>query len=138
MTPPSFPVRAIGEVQSSLRSLADAPKQGDEGGLDAWILIDPDVAPGLQGLQPGQDLLVLTWLHRARRSDLVVHPRDDPRRPLQGVFGTRSADRPNPIGLHRVTLVALDGHRLRVSPLEAIDQTPVLDLKPVLDHLTER
>lgn len=120
----------IGIVRSSLRDASAAPKQGPEGAPSAWIEIDPRFAPGLVDLAVGDLLIVLTWLHEGRRDLLQVHPRDDLSAPVKGVFATRSADRPNPIGLHPVTLLAIDGLRLQVSPLEAIDGTPVLDLKP--------
>jgi tRNA-Thr(GGU) m(6)t(6)A37 methyltransferase TsaA len=127
-----FSIRPIGYVRSSLRSLEQAPKQGPEGGVEAWIELEAEFAPALKGLQvPGQ-FVILTWLHAARRDLLQVHPRDDLTAPLTGVFQTRSADRPNPIGLHPVTLFAIDGLRLRVGPLEVIDGTPVIDLKPVI------
>ena len=132
MTEPPFRVRPIGYVRSPLRDLAGAPKQGPEGGVEAWIEVLPEYAPALEGLQPGTQLIVLTWLHAARRDLLQVHPRDDRSLSLAGVFRTRSADRPNPIGLHPVTLQEVDRLRLRISPLEVIDGTPVLDLKPVI------
>lgn len=117
---------------------AAAPKQGDEGSPEAWLVFEPDVRDGLRDLQPDTEILVLTWLDRTDRSVLEVHPRDDPANPMQGVFNTRSADRPNPIGLHRVEIVAVDGTRLRVRNLEAIDGTPILDVKPVLDQGRDR
>ena len=125
-------LRPIGAVASALTDPATAPKQGDEGAPDAWIAFEPGVVAGLEGIAPGDRLVVLTWLDRARRDVLQVHPRDDLTRPLRGVFGTRSADRPNPIGLHEVEVVAIDGDRVHVSPLEAVDGTPVVDVKPVL------
>ncbi len=128
----SFEVRPIGRVESSLTDPAAAPKQGFEGAPEAWLVLDAEVREGLEGLQPGDELIVLTWLDRADRETLRVHPRDDTSNPLRGVFGTRSADRPNPIGLHEVELLEIEGERLRVRPLEAVDGTPVLDLKPVL------
>lgn len=128
----TFPVRPIGYVRSTLRSLSDAPKQGNEGAPEAWLEIEPEFEPGLKGLMPGSKLLLLTWLHLAQRDLLQVHPRDDPQAPLTGVFRTRSADRPNPIGLHPVTLLGIEGRRLRVEPLEVLDGTPLLDLKPAL------
>lgn len=136
MNPPrSHQVRAIGWVRSPLRQLADAPKQGDEGAPDAELQIEPAFLRGLDGLKAGQDILILTWLHQARREVLAVHPRDDLAQPLTGVFATRSPDRPNPIGLHRVKLLAIeDGGLLRVQGLEAIDGTPVIDIKPVLSR----
>jgi tRNA-Thr(GGU) m(6)t(6)A37 methyltransferase TsaA len=131
-------VRVIGVVRSPLASRADAPMQGHEGAPDAWIEIAPDLLGALDRVDAGDELIVLTWLHLAARDVLQVHPRSDPTRPLTGVFGTRSPDRPNPIGLHRVTVRERDGRRLKVGPLEAIDGTPVLDLKvvlgPVADH----
>ena len=132
MNHPTYSVEPIGTVRSSLRDPAVAPKQGAEGAPSAWIEIDPRVAAALQGLAPGDKLLLLTWLHRGQRDLLQVHPRDDLSAPLMGVFATRSADRPNPIGLHPVTLLAIEGLRLQVSPLEAIEGTPVIDLKPVI------
>lgn len=128
----TFEVVPIGRVESPLTDPASAPKQGDEGAPEAWLVLDPAVVGGLDGLGSGDEVVVLTWLHRARRDLLRVHPRDDPSRAEQGVFATRSADRPNPIGLHVVTIVAVAGSRLRVRDLEAVDGTPVVDVKPVL------
>jgi tRNA-Thr(GGU) m(6)t(6)A37 methyltransferase TsaA len=128
----SYGLTPVGFVESPLTDTADAPKQGDEGAPDAWLVLDPAYVPALDGLAVGDGMLVLTWLHRAARDTLRVHPRDDLTRPRQGVFSTRSADRPNPIGLHRVRVLAIEGERVRVSGLEAVDGTPVLDLKPVL------
>jgi len=122
----------IGVVSSPLTDPAAAPKQGFEGAPDAWLVLEPGVAAGLDGMRPGDEIIVLTWLHRARRDVLRVHPRDDRSNPERGVFTTRSADRPNPIGLHRVEVAAIDGLRVRVRGLEAVDGTPVVDLKPVL------
>jgi tRNA-Thr(GGU) m(6)t(6)A37 methyltransferase TsaA len=122
----------IGTVESALTDPGVAPKQGNEGGPDAWLVLDEAVLDGLDGLRPGDRMIVLTWLDRARRDVLRVHPRDDVRNPERGVFGTRSADRPNPIGLHEVEILAIEGNRIHVSDLEAVDGTPVLDLKPVL------
>jgi len=122
----------VGQVRSELTARTGAPMQGDEGAPDAWIELDPAFLPATAGLEPGDEILILTWLHRADRTVLQVHPRDDRSRPLTGVFATRSPDRPNPIGVHRVRLLALEGERIRVGPLEAIDGTPVIDLKPVL------
>jgi tRNA-Thr(GGU) m(6)t(6)A37 methyltransferase TsaA len=129
-------VRPIGQVESPLTDLAAAPKQGDEGAPDSWLVFDPAVAAALADLAPGDDVLVLTWLDRADRDVLAVHPRDDRSRPVTGVFSTRSPDRPNPIGLHRVTVLAVDGLRVHVRNLEALDGTPIVDVKPVLS--TER
>lgn len=134
----SLVLQPIGRVESTLLDPGDAPRQGDEGAPDAWLAIDPAVSEGLRGLEAGADVLVLTWLDRASRDVLSVHPRGDTDRPLSGVFNTRSPDRPNPIGLHRVRILAVDGTRIQVSGLEAIDQTPVLDLKPVLRGVGER
>src|SRR5262245_1361485 len=122
----------IGTVESPLTDAAAAPKQGHEGGPDAWLVFTPEVEDGLADLRPGDRIIVLTWLDRARRDVLRVHPRDDPTNPERGVFSTRSADRPNPIGLHPVEIVAIDGLRVQVRDLEAIDGTPILDVKPVL------
>ncbi|MGI5225752.1 tRNA (N6-threonylcarbamoyladenosine(37)-N6)-methyltransferase TrmO [Actinoallomurus sp. CA-142502] len=110
----------------------------DEGTPESWLVFVPEVAEGLRGLRPGMDVLVLTWLDRARRDVLVVHPRGDTARPATGVFGTRSPSRPNPIGLHRVTIVAIEGTRVRVRDLEALDGTPIVDVKPVLGAISER
>jgi tRNA-Thr(GGU) m(6)t(6)A37 methyltransferase TsaA len=133
-----YRIEPIGVIRSELVDLADAPKQGDEGGATAWLELSPEVAAGLMGIEVGAKLMVLTWLHRARRDVLQVHPRDDLNNPLTGVFATRSSDRPNPIGLHRVAVLALDGRRVQVAPLEAIDGTPIVDIKPVLDEINER
>lgn len=131
-------VRPIGAVRSRLRDLEEAPRQGDEGAPDVWLELTDEVAPGLAGIAAGDELIVLTWLHRADRAVLRVRPRGERDRPETGVFATRSPDRPNPIGLHRVTVLNIDGARLRVAPLEAIDGTPILDLKPVLGGVGER
>ena len=127
-----YHLRAVGHVESTLTDRAAAPRQGDEGGPDAWLTFDASVADALSTLRPGADVLLLTWLDRADRTVQTVHPRGDLTRPREGVFSTRSPDRPNPIGLHRVTVLAVDGLRVRVSDLEALDGTPVLDVKPVL------
>ena len=129
----SFTVRPVGVIRSELRDLAAAPRQGAEGAPDAWLQVDPAYAPALRAIAAGDELIILTWLHRADRGQLETHPRNDPKRPLAGVFATRSPDRPNPIGLHRVTVREVAGARLRVGPIEAIDGTPVVDIKPVLD-----
>jgi tRNA-Thr(GGU) m(6)t(6)A37 methyltransferase TsaA len=131
-------LRVIGSVSSPLTDPAAAPKQGDEGAPEAVLEIAAEFAPGLKDISAGDDVLVLTWLDRADRSVLAVHPRDDTTRPQAGVFATRSADRPNPIGLHRVRVLDLDGRRLRVDALEAVDGTPVLDIKPVLGAVGKR
>ncbi len=125
----------IGTVESPLRELADAPKQGSEGAPDAWLVFDDQTAEGLDGIGEGDEILVLTWLDRAQREILRVHPRDDPNNPERGVFSTRSADRPNPIGLHRVQVISITGRRVQVCPLEALDGTPIVDVKPALSGL---
>ena len=124
----------VGRVESPLTDLASAPKQGDEGAPDAWIVFEPAVLDALDGIEPGDEVILLTWFDRADRDVLRVHPRGDRSRPPQGVFNTRSPARPNPIGLHRVRVLAIDGARLQVSNLEAIDGTPVVDVKPVLSR----
>jgi tRNA-Thr(GGU) m(6)t(6)A37 methyltransferase TsaA len=131
-------VTSVGAVESSLVDATAAPRQGDEGGPDAWLVFEAGVEPALRDLAVGAEILVLTWLDRARRDVLVVHPRGEPERPEQGVFSTRSPDRPNPIGLHRVTVVEINGLRIRVSDMEALDGTPIIDVKPVLDAVTDR
>jgi len=133
-----FELRPIGVVRSSLRERSDAPKQAFEGAPEALLEIDPAFAGALTGVEPGQDLIVLSWLHEADRTVLETHPRDDPATPLTGVFATRSPDRPNPIGLHRVTVLAIEGARMQVSGLEALDGTPVVDMKPLLRTIQER
>jgi tRNA-Thr(GGU) m(6)t(6)A37 methyltransferase TsaA len=133
-----FSVRAVGRVESPLTDAATAPKQGDEGAPESTIVFEPEVAAALADLETGTDVIVLTWLDRADREVLAVHPRGDVSRPLTGVFSTRSPHRPNPIGLHRVTIAAVDGLRVRVRDLEALDGTPVLDVKPVLGPRGDR
>ena len=128
----SYDVRPIGSVESPLTDPASAPKQGNEGAPDAWLVFEPDVLEGLESLRAGDEMILVTWLHRASRDVLRVHPRDDTSRAEQGVFTTRSSDRPNPIGLHRVEIVSIDGRRVLVRPLEAVDGTPIVDLKPLL------
>jgi tRNA-Thr(GGU) m(6)t(6)A37 methyltransferase TsaA len=122
----------IGRVESPLTDPAEAPKQGYEGAPDAWLVFEPRVLDGLEGIVPGARVIVLTWLDRARRDVLRVHPRDDVSNPQRGVFSTRSADRPNPIGLHEVEVLSVEGERVEVRHLEALDGTPVLDVKPVI------
>jgi tRNA-Thr(GGU) m(6)t(6)A37 methyltransferase TsaA len=122
----------IGRVESPLTDPDEAPKQGTEGGPDAWLVFDAEVLDGLADVRPGDRMIVLTWLDRAERDVLQVHPRDDPSNPLRGVFSTRSASRPNPIGLHEVEVAEVDGTRVKVRQLEAVDGTPIVDLKPVL------
>ncbi|MGN6558074.1 MAG: tRNA (N6-threonylcarbamoyladenosine(37)-N6)-methyltransferase TrmO [Solirubrobacterales bacterium] len=131
-------LRTIGSVSSPLRDREAAPKQGDEGSPETTLEIAAEFVSALDGISPGDVLLVLTWLDRADRDVLVVHPRGDQSRPEVGVFSTRSPDRPNPIGLHRVRVVGIEGREVRVADLEAIDGTPVLDLKPVLGKVEER
>ena len=139
MGEPHFEVTPIGRVESPLTDLGSAPKQGDEGAPDAWLAFEPAVLEGLDGLQPGDDVIVLTWLDRARRDVLRGHPRGDVSRPQRGVFATRSPHRPNPIGLHRVQVASIDGARVRVRNLEAIDGTPIVDVKQVLhSDISER
>ena len=132
MEEPPIQLEAIGRVRSSLRGLAEAPKQGDEGAPEATVEIDPRFAAAAADLRAGDEILLVTWLDRADRGVQAVHPRDDSTRPLTGVFSTRSPDRPNPIGLHRVRVLGVDGPRLRVDGLEAVDGTPIVDVKPVL------
>lgn len=132
MSDAPFTLRPVGRVESPLTDRATAPKQGDEGAPEATIVFDPGVLDALNGIEVGDEVIVLTWLDRSDREVLEVHPRSDPANPLQGVFATRSPDRPNPIGLHPVAVVAIEGARMRVRDLEALDRTPVLDLKPVL------
>ena len=135
----AFELRIIGRVRSPLTEMEEAPRQGDEGAPDVWIEFDPDVLDALQGVQPGDRLVMLTWLDRADRDVLTVHPRGDASRPPAGVFATRSHHRPNPIGLHPVEVLAIDGPRLKVSSLEALDGTPIVDVKPILEgEITER
>ena len=128
-----FELRSVGHVESALVDPETAPKQGFEGAPDAWLVFDRDMAEAVRDLAVDADIFLLTWLDRARRDVLVVHPRDDPRNPETGVFSTRSQDRPNPIGLHRVRIAAVDGRRVLGRDLEAIDGTPIVDVKPVLD-----
>lgn len=133
-----FQLKPIGWVESPLTERALAPRQGDEGAPAAWLVFEPAVADGLRDIAADTEIIVLTWLDRADREVLLTRPRDDPQRPLTGVFCTRSPDRPNPIGLHRVRVLATEGLRIRVHGLEALDKTPVIDIKPVLDATTER
>jgi tRNA-Thr(GGU) m(6)t(6)A37 methyltransferase TsaA len=127
-----YTIEPIGYIRSELKRLEDAPMQGDEGAPEAWLEITPQAAQGLIGIAVGDELILLTWLHLAQRDVLQVHPRGDLNRPLTGVFATRSPDRPNPVGLHRVSVLEVVEHKLRVTPLEAIDGTPIIDVKPVL------
>jgi tRNA-Thr(GGU) m(6)t(6)A37 methyltransferase TsaA len=130
----AYEVHPIGRVESPLTDRRLAPRQGDEGAPDAWLIFREDVRDGLRDLRPGAELILLTWFDRASRAVLVVHPRGDLDRPPQGVFSTRSPDRPNPIALHRVTILAIEGLRVLVKDLEALDGTPIVDVKPVLDQ----
>ena len=132
MSVSDYTIQPIGLVRSELSRLEAAPLQGDEGGCEAWLELKSEVGDALGGIAAGDELIVLTWFHLANRDVLQVHPRSDPNRALMGVFATRSPDRPNPIGLHRVSVLEIAGHRLRVAPLEAIDGTPIVDIKPVL------
>ena len=129
---PQFQLTLVGRVESSLTDLDLAPNQGDEGAPSAWLVFEPDVLDALDGIRPGDEVILLTWLDRARRDVLRVHPRGDVSRPQQGVFSTRSPVRPNPIGLHRVEVETIEGNRMRVRNLEAINGTPIVDVKPVL------
>jgi len=138
MSDAPYVLRPIGWVESPLVDRDAAPKQGHEGAPDAWLVFEPGMREGIRDVTAGAEILVLTWLDRASRDVLLVHPRGDPGNPLTGVFSTRSPDRPNPIGLHRVQVLAIDGTRMRVRNLEALDGTPVLDVKPVLEPATER
>jgi tRNA-Thr(GGU) m(6)t(6)A37 methyltransferase TsaA len=128
-----FSLHPIGYIRSTLRTLADAPRQGSEGAPDAWLEVEPQFGRALNGITVGDEVVIVTWLHQADRSVLETHPRNDPRIPLTGVFLTRSPDRPNPLGLHRVTVREILGTRLRIGPIEAIDGTPVVDVKAVLN-----
>lgn len=133
-----YALQPIGWVESPLVDRDAAPRQGDEGAPDAWLVFDPEMRPGLRDLDVGSEIIVLTWLDRASRDVLVVHPRGDRERPPQGVFSTRSPDRPNPIGLHTVRILAIDGDRMLVRNLEAIDGTPIVDIKPLLESIEAR
>jgi tRNA-Thr(GGU) m(6)t(6)A37 methyltransferase TsaA len=128
----------VGRVESPLTDLDSAPKQGDEGSPDAWLVFNPAMREAIRDLQVGTEIIVLTWLDRARRDVLSVHPRGDRNNPITGVFSTRSPDRPNPIGLHTVEILAIDDTRVEVRNLEALDRTPILDVKPVLGRIDQR
>jgi tRNA-Thr(GGU) m(6)t(6)A37 methyltransferase TsaA len=127
-----YDIRPIGVIRSELTSREAAPRQGNEGAPDAWVEVDAAVAEGLEGMAVGREIVLITWFHEAHRDILKLHPRRDKNRPVTGVFSTRSPDRPNPLGLHRVSVLAIEGNRLKVGPIEAIDGTPVVDIKPVL------
>lgn len=129
----SISLRPVGYIRSTLRAVSEAPRQGPEGAPDAWLDVDAAFEDGLLGATPGEEVLVITWLHQADRGVLRVHPRGDPENPIAGVFVTRSPNRPNPLGLHRVTVREVSGTRLRIGPIEAIDGTPVVDIKAVYD-----
>jgi tRNA-Thr(GGU) m(6)t(6)A37 methyltransferase TsaA len=131
-SPLSYSVRPIGIIRSELKSLASAPRQGSEGAPDVWLEVDAAFAEALPGLAEGQQIIVITWFHEAKRDTLKTHPRNELSAPLTGVFATRSPARPNPLGLHRVTIRKIESTRLRIGPMEAIDGTPVADIKPVL------
>lgn len=127
-----YTIAPIGVIRSDLASRETAPSQGSEGAPDAWLEVSSAFAEGFEGITVGDELILITWFHKAHRNILKLHPRRDMNRPLTGVFKTRSPDRPNPLGLHRVTVLEISGNRLRVGPIEAIDGTPVVDIKPVL------
>jgi tRNA-Thr(GGU) m(6)t(6)A37 methyltransferase TsaA len=131
-------LRPIGVIRSSLKERSKAPKQGSEGAPDAWLEVRSFAVQALDGLAGGDEIMVLTWLHQAHREVLKVHPRSDPSRRLTGVFATRSPDRPNPIGLHQVTVRKISKNRLRIGPIEAIDGTAVIDIKPILCEIQKR
>jgi tRNA-Thr(GGU) m(6)t(6)A37 methyltransferase TsaA len=133
-----FVARTIGRVESVLKTRDEAPRQPDEGAPDAWLLFDESVRDGLRDLAAGDEIIVITWFDRAARDVLTVHPRGDRTRPATGVFSTRSPDRPNPLGLHRVTIVETGELRLHVDHLEALHGTPIIDLKPVLGDIADR
>lgn len=133
-----YELKPIGWVESPLVDRDSAPRQGDEGAPDAWLVLDPDMRPGIRDLRVGTEIIVLTWLDRARRDVLAVHPRGDQDNPMCGVFSTRSPDRPNPIGLHNVLILAIDDTRICVRNLEALDRTPIVDIKPLLEPVGER
>ena len=129
----NYVLHPIGLIRSTIRNRRDAPCQGAEGAPDVWLDVMPAYAPGLLGMTAGDEVVVITWLHQANRETMQVHPRRNPANPLTGVFFTRSPDRPNPLGVHRVTVREITGHQLRIGPMEAIDGTPVVDIKAVLD-----
>ena len=131
-------LRPIARVESTLTSRADAPRQGDEGAPDAWVVFDESVRAALDDVAVGDEIILISWFDRADRDVLTVRPRGDQSRPPTGVFSTRSPDRPNPLGLHRVTVLATDGLRIQVNNFEALDGTPIVDVKPVLGDITDR
>lgn len=132
-----YTLSPIGFLRSPLKRREDAPKQGREGAPAAWLDVNADVAEALEGIEVGAEIILITWFHQSQRDILKVHPRSDKNIPLAGVFATRSPDRPNPLGLHRVTVLAIEGTSVKVGPLEAIDGTPVVDIKPVLSRLED-
>jgi tRNA-Thr(GGU) m(6)t(6)A37 methyltransferase TsaA len=134
----SFEVKAIGKVESPLTDVESAPRQADEGAPPAWMVFEPEMVDGLRSLRPGDEVIVITWLDRARRDVLSVHPRGDTSRAQEGVFSTRSPHRPNPIGLHQVEITVIEGRRVRVRNLEALNETPIIDLKPILSEDTSQ
>lgn len=129
---PDYRLQPVGYIQSTIATREDAPRQGYEGAPDAWIIIDEKAKLAMDGLTTGDDIILITWFHKSKRDVLQVHPRGDINNPITGVFATRSPDRPNPLGLHRVKVLEIKGNKLKVGPLEAIDGTPVVDIKPVL------
>ena len=138
MSEQTYQVQPVGWVESPLTDRDAAPKQGDDGAPLARIMYRPELREAAADLRVGDEVLVLTWLHLSRRDVLSCHPRDDLTQPRRGVFSTRSSDRPNPIGLHAVTIVSIEENGITVRNLEAIDGTPVLDVKPVLRTTCER
>ena len=138
MTESRYEVIPVGWVKSPLTEMAQAPRQADEGAPPAWLVFEADVSDAIRDLRPGTEIIVLTWLDRADRTVLLTIPRGDPRNPMTGVFSTRSPDRPNPVGMHRVRVIVVDGLRIQVDHLEALDGTPVIDVKAVLDEIADR
>jgi tRNA-Thr(GGU) m(6)t(6)A37 methyltransferase TsaA len=138
MTTSRYEIQPIGTVESPLMNRKEAPRQGDEGSPEAWLVFDASVSEGIRDLRVGTEIILLTWLDRAHRDVLAVYPRGNRKNQLTGVFSTRSPDRPNPIGLHIVRIEAIDGTRVRVSNLEALDGTPIVDVKPLLGPVDER
>ncbi|WP_300673414.1 tRNA (N6-threonylcarbamoyladenosine(37)-N6)-methyltransferase TrmO [Desulfoluna sp.] len=132
MSETRYEIKPIGVIRSELSSREDAPRQGNEGAPDAWVEMNSAVSKGLQGMTVGCEIIVITWFHKSHRDILTLHPRGDRNRPITGVFSTRSPDRPNPLGLHQVTVLEISGNKLKVGPIEAIDGTPVVDIKPLL------
>ena len=137
MAETDYTLSPIGFLSSPLKSREEAPNQGYEGAPDAWLEVNETVAEGLEGIAVGDEIIVITWLHKAQRDILKTHPRNDETMPLAGVFATRSPDRPNPLGLHRVTVLEVNGQSLKVGPIEAIDGTPIVDIKPVLPQISD-